>query len=317
MKVLKAIAIIILMIINITTSEAEQKSGIAAVVNDQVITAIELHNRYNTILALNNISDNVIDQKQMKEQVLYALIDEKIISEEAAKVHISISPNEENQLIKNFATQNNIAGEDLDSMLIAKGITKAELIKILNAQLLWSKLIKQYIEHDNEERISKEEVLEQFEIIKKYQLNNRDFNIKLAELVISKDDDYNSNIKNLLNALNSGASFDQLVRDFSIAPSRDSNGEMGWIQMSQLSQELLEKIKTLQKGQVSKPVVQENSVTIFKILDKKPIITESFGVMPTTEQELKIKELLKMQKTNIKVKAYLYRLKKAAFIEKK
>ncbi|CAG7589019.1 MAG: peptidylprolyl isomerase [Candidatus Midichloria sp.] len=315
MNITKAFLLVCLAL-SATTAFSLNNSSIAAIVNNEPITVIELNKRLNVLLILNNIDPAKINIKQMKEQILYALIDEKLLEEAASKQNIVVSDQELGLAIEDLATKNNLTAENLIGELQKKQVSKQELQKMFKSHILWSKIIKN--EFADNIKVSEQEIKEQFEIMRKYQKINNDIRLKLAQIVLDIEPN-NPGSKNyaanIISALNSGADFKSLVQEFSVAPSKENGGEIGWIQLSQLSPTIIEALKNLKPGAISKPIEQENNVMIFKVLDRQDIITKKLGVRPTDQEKKEIKAFLKMKKINTKAKAYMSEMRQNAFIE--
>ena len=65
-------------------------------------------------------------------------------------------------------------------------------------------------------------------------------------------------------------SFEEAAMKFSISERFNlKGGKIGWINEDVLSDEILELIKTLNIGQVTKPLYKSNSITIFKLSNKR------------------------------------------------
>lgn len=315
MSIIK-VFLLVCLALSSTTAFSLNNSSIAAIVNNEPITIIELNKRLNASLVLNNIDPAKINIKQMKEQVLYALIDEKLLEEAASKQGIVVSDQELDLVIEDLATKNNLTAENLIVELQKKQVSKQELQKMFKSHILWSKIIKN--EFADNIKVSEQEIKEQFEIMRKYQKINNDIRLKLAQIVFNIEPN-NPGSKNyaanIISALNSGADFKSLVQEFSIAPSKENGGEIGWVQLSQLSPTIIEALKNLKPGAISKPIEQENNVMIFKVLDRQGVVTKKLGVIPTEQEKKEIEAFLKMKKINAKAKAYMSEMKQNAFIE--
>lgn len=314
MKIIKILSITLLLL-DFNLAIALNNSSIAAIVNNEPLTVIALNNRLSVMIELNNIDQTQIDLKKMKEQVLYMLIDEKLISEAASKQNIYISNRELNEAFKRFAMQNHLSEEDLLNVLKSKKINKKEILDILKAQMIWSQIVKeQFIK---EVKVSEEEIKEQFEMMRKYQKANNDIKLRLAEITINKAYQNQNKIHadSIIAAIKAGADFQKLVQEFSSSSSKEKNGEIGWVQLSQLSPQFIDALKNLKIGEISHPIEQENTVMIFKVLDRQDILAKKLGTIPTVQEKKEIEDFLKMKKVNSKVKFYLNALKRNAFIE--
>jgi len=306
-----------LLALSSTMAFSSSQSRIVAIVNDNPVTALEVDNRLNAIIALNNIDTTNINLQQMSEQILFRLIEEKLLADDALANNISVNKEEMEYAMKNLAAQNNLTKENLLSFLKEKQIDKEELEKILRAQIIWSKIVKDKFE-DSKIVISPEEIKEQFDIIRKYQKNNTDAELQLAEIVINttpEDNNSKDHANNMISAINSGADFKNIVKEFSISSSKENGGEIGWVKLSQLAPEIIKRLKDLKIGQVSSPIEQENNIMIFKVLNKRNIGSKKFGASLTKDEKDEINEFLKMKKINAMLKSYMSKIKRDSFIE--
>ena len=63
--------------------------------------------------------------------------------------------------------------------------------------------------------------------------------------------------------------FENAVLKFSVSSTSDKKGELGWVNSSALSKDLLKVVKELKIGEVSKPIKQQNSILFLKLIEKK------------------------------------------------
>ena len=59
--------------------------------------------------------------------------------------------------------------------------------------------------------------------------------------------------------------FENSALKFSVADSSTEKGSLGWINLGILSQKVKNAVKVLQPGQVSKPIIQPNSILFLKL----------------------------------------------------
>lgn len=97
---------------------------VAATVNDQPISAIEVNKKLNTLY---------------KEQILSQLVNEKILQQEANKKGVVITPAEIDAKIKTLEDQYG-GSETLDSILTQQGMTREDLKSQTRVQLIVEKL---------------------------------------------------------------------------------------------------------------------------------------------------------------------------------
>lgn len=108
---------------------------VAATVNNQPITNLELQMRLN---------------KQYKTQLLNQIVNEKIIEQEAAKKNIVVSPNDINQKVSQTEKQYGGA-EAFNALLSQQGLSRDEFVKQIKLQLIVEKIYQNEIQPTEEE----------------------------------------------------------------------------------------------------------------------------------------------------------------------
>ena len=63
--------------------------------------------------------------------------------------------------------------------------------------------------------------------------------------------------------------FENTAVNMSVASTSINKGDLGWINGKSLSKNMKEIIDRLEVGEISKPIFRQNSVVIFKLMDKK------------------------------------------------
>jgi len=99
---------------------------IVAVVNGQPVTRAE----YNQML-----------EEQAGKQVMNSLVTEKLVEQEAARQHISVSQSELDGQVKTIQDQLAQQGQTLDSALAAQGMTRDDFMTQLKLQTLVKKML--------------------------------------------------------------------------------------------------------------------------------------------------------------------------------
>ena len=288
---------------------AAVSNSIMATVNDKPITSTDFKRRLDLAVKTNSIksSDDVADQ------ILSSLIEEKLVAQAAIEMNIQVAEVELKSSITKIAEENSLSYDKFLQSLSAQDIDIEEFKAMLKAQLLWSKIIRSEIA--NSISISEQEIMEQFNIMKSHQSASKNIRLKLAEIVISDAND-NKKALGMVKALNNGADFGKMAGEFSSSISKDESGVIGWLHISQLSNEVAASLMHLSVGQISRPIKINDSIYIFKILDKQVIPSKKkFGSKPTQQEREEISRYINIVKTNTKIKNYLDAMRDKYFIE--
>ena len=89
-------------------------------------------------------------------------------------------------------------------------------------------------------------------------------------------------------------------------------GKIGWINSKSLSKKILTILDKMKIGDISKPIIQTNTATIIKLLDKKTI---NLNEMDLNELRKKIVNNKKNELLSLYSNNYLSKIKNNALIE--
>lgn len=90
--------------------------------------------------------------------------------------------------------------------------------------------------------------------------------------------------------LKKGASFEKLVKEKSIDPSKAQGGVVGWVLPNQLNPEIGTAVTKLNKGGVTSPIQTQSGWNIVKVDDKRP-----FKVPTLSEAQIQVRQQLMQQ----------------------
>src|SRR5437773_6234838 len=123
-------------------SGAAPQLGIAAVVNDEVISIFDLISRVRLVMLSSNIADTPETRQRIAPQVLRSLIDEKLQLQEAKRQSVTASDEELNKGLDQIEKQNNMRSGQLNEFMKSRGLDRGQLVDQLTASIVWAKLVK-------------------------------------------------------------------------------------------------------------------------------------------------------------------------------
>lgn len=106
-----------------------------------------------------------------------------------------------------------------------------------------------------------------------------------------------------------GAKFEDLAREFTQDARRARGGDWGWQKRGDLKPEFSDPLFSLQKGQVSRPILQKEGVYLLYAEDRK-----AAGVPPIAEVREQIEGTLAQQMTREAQEKWLERLRRGAYV---
>ena len=260
-------------------------ANVAATVNSRPITNADVDKHYQLNFA--DAQSRPADDQMMiqKLEIVRTLIDNEILLQRAEK--LSLMATDADVEAKFNELKSGYTQEEFQKTLDARKMTVADLKAQIRRDLSVQKIINK--------EITSQISISDSEIAEFYKTNKEAFNlaepqIHLAQLVVTaaadpnvrnlKNDDAKTDeqAKNKMQALDArlrqGEDFAMLAQNFSEDPNSAANGgDLGFIPQSALDQagpEVRGMILELQPGQITRPVMQQGSYRIFKVMSKEP-----------------------------------------------
>ena len=267
------ILIFILISINIYAKEIK----IISKINNEIITNIDLEHQITYLLITNsNLKD--LDKKDLIELSKNSLINEILKKKEIDKF---LSVNEKSSLGEKLIKQNyKCLGfdnkSDYKSFLERKGVS-LELVKSkLIIEQLWNTLI--YEKFKEKVKINENEIKKKIKIYKNQKKKLYEFNV--SEILFTFDVSFNE-----VNEFIKKYGFKSAAVKFSISDTSSKGGEIGWVKLTNLSQEFQEKIYSLKIGEYTEPIKIPSGNLILKLNSKKEI-KDQFDLDKETKKQI-------------------------------
>jgi peptidyl-prolyl cis-trans isomerase SurA len=235
-------------------ASAQETLRIVAVVNDEVISDRDLATRTRLAAIASGATPTTEIMDQIRSQVLRALIDEKLQSQEAARMNVAVSDQDVADAVARIESGNRMEKGQLATVLERAGIPISTLEQQVRASLAWTRLVQRRLRAQIE--IPDEEVKEVLERLK----NSRGGpEFLLSEMFLPVDspdqeDDVRKLAERLIEQMRRGAPFPALAQQFSKAASAARGGDLGWVPQGQLDEDIENVIAALSTGQLSEPI---------------------------------------------------------------
>ncbi len=288
-----------------------QTMGIAALVNDDVISAADLENRTSLLLLSTQMEDTAEARQKIAPQVLRGLIDEKLQQQEAKRLNISVSDAEVQAGIARLAQQNNMPPDQFIAFIGQKGASLDSLTEQLKSTLLWAKIVRQ--KFLSQAVVTEEEINES---LAKVQASAGAAQYLLAEIFLpvysqAEEEDVRDIAVKLVSEVMAGAEFASLARQFSKSASAPQGGDLGWVKRGQLPPALDQKLEVMQPNQITKPVRTADGYTVLLLRD---IRTPDGDAKPAVERD-RIAADLRQKKLEASARKFLRDLRSAAIVD--
>ncbi|ADF38861.1 peptidylprolyl isomerase [Priestia megaterium] len=277
-KIIMIIAAVVIIAAVAIGAVAMNKSKVVATVGDEKITKDQL---YDALLA------------QGGSSVLDSLIEQKVISKEAAKQNIKVTDKEINAELENLKSQ--YGGEDaLNQALASSGVKLSELKKDLKTNIEAKKMVESTINIKDSE-------------MKSYFDQNKDSlateaQVKASHILVADE----KTAKEVKAKLDKGEDFAKLAKEYSTDTASKSNGgDLGYFKKGDMVEAFANQAFSMKVNEVSDPVKTEYGYHIIKVTGKKEAQKATYE-----NSKAKIKQTLLDQKYQTEYPTWLQKLKK-------
>jgi peptidyl-prolyl cis-trans isomerase SurA len=244
-------------------------SGVAAIVNDYVISDYDLNQRTALFLATSGVRATHDTLPQIRGQVLRSLEDEILELQEAQKHKIIVTKADVDKAIKNIADDNHVATTEVMETIKRAGVADTVFRQQVAAQLTWQQVVT--ARYGTDILVTDEQVNEAMDRLKK---GSDKPQYLLSEIYIAvdrpeEDAMVHASATQIAQQIHDGAPFAAVATQFSQSPSAADGGNIGWVTQGQLSEELDKALLPLRPGSVAGPVHAEGGYYLLLVRDRR------------------------------------------------
>jgi peptidyl-prolyl cis-trans isomerase SurA len=230
------------------------EDGVAAVVNDQVVTEYDLRQRLLLAVSTSGMQPTTETVKRLRPQILDQLKTEKLELEEAQRKNITVSPNEVDKEIEGIIKDNNMTMDQLKGILAHDNVAMETLRAQIATQLAWQKAIED--EYADRINITPADIDDEYARIAE---GKNKVHFLVGEIFLSvespeQEDKILKAAQDLEAQIGNGAPFPSIARQFSQSPSAATGGDIGLVYDGQLAPDLNEALRKLGVHGVSPPI---------------------------------------------------------------
>ena len=241
--------------------------GIAAIVNDSVITRTDVSNRLQLYIAGNPKAPPPEVRQKMEQQILNKLIDEKLQLQEAKSLGVAVDEQQVSDGFAKIAQQNNLPPDEFKKRLASGGVKIDTLYDQIRAEIAWGQVVRRKLrpqlsitEGEIDRALSEAERM------------SGKTEYRVAEIFLTVDEshkegDVRREAEKVVAHITKGASFSSVAREVSQAPGAAQGGDLGWISEGQLDQALETALGKMQPGQISPPVRTDKGFHVLFLRD--------------------------------------------------
>ncbi len=226
---------------------------IAAVVNDDAISLLDVYERTAIIFATTGLEYTQETERRIIPQVLRTLIDERLQMQEGARAGLDDVEVNFGQVYPIVEQNLGIQPGQLQAFMAYNNLNIESLNDQLTAEIVWSELVDRRAQREGITDADIDAELERLRAAADQPA------YLLAEIFLaidepSKEPEIEANMLRLRDAIESGASFPIIARQFSQSASAIEGGDLGWIVEDQLAEDLRAVVPQLSIGELSQPI---------------------------------------------------------------
>ena len=260
-----------LLALGLNAAAAQDMLRAAAVVNDEVISMLDLDMRARLAILATGQKDTAEIRSRIVPQVIRGLIDERLQSQEAERLDIKVTDEQVSAAVEDISRRNKMTEEDFMRLLKSRGILEMALHQQVRAQLIWRALISRRLRPSV--TVADDEVEE---VVSRITASRGSTQRLVSEIFLAVDtalreDEVRRNATRLFEQMRAGAHFPALARQFSESATAVLGGDLGWVQKGQLPEELDRALATMKSGSLSIPIRTLSGYYILYLRDQRQI----------------------------------------------
>ncbi len=257
------------------SADSGLSEGVAATVNDEIISTYDLVQRMRLIMVTSGIQPTDDNIPQLQREALRSLVDEHLQLQELRrvekenKIDIVASDDEVNEQIASWAKDNNSTGDQMLARLAAQGVGADTLKAQIRADMSWQQYIRgrfgARIKVGEDQikatiaRLSEDATKPQYQVSEIY----------IDATRVGGMDTAVQGAQSLIDQMQGGAPFASVARQFSSSTTAANGGDAGWITTGQMPPEVDQMLDQLRPGQLSKPIQTQDGVYIIYLKEKR------------------------------------------------
>jgi peptidyl-prolyl cis-trans isomerase SurA len=302
-------AVLFLTALALRPAAAQDTLRIVALVNDDVITAIDLGVRTEMIIASSGTPDTPEARQRLRPQVLRALIDDRLRQQAADKEGVSVPQDRIDERMGELAQNNSMSLDQFRDALRRDKIEPGWLEDQIRTEIAWGMLVNR--------KFRSSIVVTDADVDAAQRRLREDAGkteYRLAEIFLSVDDPNDTetvreSADRLIEQLKKGSDFAEMARQFSQSATASKGGVLGWISPGDLPLELATAVQSLQPDTIAGPIRSEGGFHILKLLDQRQV-AQNGG-----ESRDDISNRILRERLDNMARGYLRELRRSAYVD--
>jgi peptidyl-prolyl cis-trans isomerase SurA len=239
-------------------------------VNDQAITQFEYDQRLLFMTLLRQPGD-------LETLAMDTLVDDRLRMSAAKQYGVKLTPDQIKAGMEEFAARANLTAEKFIEIVGQAGVQPQTFRDFVESGLVWREIVR--AKYGAAISISEKQIDRAMETAAPMVA----INVRLSEIMLPATgagrDAALVAAQSLRLHLRAGEDFATVARANSKGPTAARGGALDWMKLSQMKPEAAVAVRALQPGQVSDPVILDDSVVIYQMQEQKQEPTSATGTV--------------------------------------
>ncbi len=245
-------------------SQANASLEIVAKVNGKAITNYQVDQRAAFLRMVTNLEDTAENHARIKQDATQMLIDEILKLDAAAALDPTIAQRSREPARKlvdeNFAANGKTGSQSLRE----QGIDSSNIQEKFITDIVWGEVIRfkfqtKFAELDT--------IVDK--VLSRIEANARKPQVKLSEIILLPEPnrplDQTLVLANeIIKAVNKGANFNAIAKQYSTSGTAANGGQLGWVMLDQLPNDIQDQVKMTKIGAVSAPLQRDGLIILLR-----------------------------------------------------
>ena len=237
---------------------------IVAKVNGKAITNYQVDQRAAFLRMVTNLEDTAENRAQIKQDATQMLIDEILKLDAAAALDPTLAQRSHEPARKLVDENFGANGKTGSQSLREEGIDSNNIQQKFITDIVWGEVIRfkfqtKFAELDT--NVDK--------VLSRIKASARQPQVKLSEIILlpepNRPFDRTLVLANeIIKAVNNGANFNAIAKQYSASGTATNGGQLGWVTLDQLPDDIQDQVKMTEIGAVSTPIQRDGLIILVR-----------------------------------------------------
>lgn len=285
---------------------------VVAVINGDMITARDLDKAAAPEIAMRKLNPSspgdAAEIEVIKRQTLDAMINQKILMQEAQKRNINVSDDTLDAETERFIADSQLSREEFQRQLEQQGLTMDAMRERLRTSIITQQLISRMVV--NKVVVTDEEIAAYY---REHILDLPGGQVHIALIIYPADQDAGAWADRIASGR---VTFADAARQVSVGPNAQDGGDMGFMELDDLAPGLRAEVETLKKGQISGVFdMQLNKAQVWLKDSAAPAEAAQGADTPDEATAARIEEILRTPRLEARFQEYTEQLRNRALVD--